>query len=48
MRPEDVWILGPTEEPTLTLVTCYPFTYIGSAPERFVVRAVLEPRDEAH
>jgi len=48
VRPEDVWILGPTEEPTLTLVTCYPFTYIGSAPERFVVRAVLEPRDEAH
>ena len=48
VRPEDVWILGPTEEPTLTLVTCYPFTYIGSAPERFVVRAVLERRDEAH
>jgi sortase A len=43
VRPEDVWILGPTSQPTLTLVTCYPFTYIGSAPERFIVRAVLQP-----
>lgn len=44
VRPEDVWVLGSTPEPTLTLVTCYPFTYIGSAPERFVVRAVLQPQ----
>jgi sortase (surface protein transpeptidase) len=27
----------------LTLVTCYPFTYIGEAPERFIVRARLVP-----
>jgi sortase A len=39
--PEDVWVLDPTNQPTLTLVTCYPFTYIGAAPKRFVVRAAL-------
>jgi sortase A len=42
--PEDVSVLDPTSEPTLTLVTCYPFTYIGSAPYRFVVRGELLPR----
>jgi sortase A len=40
--PGDVWVLDPTERPTLTLITCYPFTYIGSAPKRFVVRATLD------
>ena len=39
--PDDLWVLDPTDEPSLTLVTCYPFTYIGSAPERFIVRARL-------
>ena len=39
--PDDLWVLDPTPEPSLTLVTCYPFTYIGSAPERFIVRARL-------
>ncbi len=37
--PEDVWVLDPTPQPTLTLVTCYPFNYVGSAPRRFIVRA---------
>lgn len=32
-------VLGPTEAQTLTLITCYPFDYIGPAPKRFVVRA---------
>jgi sortase A len=41
VEPGDVWVLDPTEEPTLTLVTCYPFTYVGSAPQRFIVRASL-------
>jgi sortase A len=41
VEPEDVWVLDPTEQPALTLVTCYPFTYIGSAPQRFIVRAAL-------
>jgi sortase A len=40
VSPRDTWVLNPTRTPTLTLVTCYPFTYIGSAPERFIVRAV--------
>ena len=30
-------------EATLTLITCYPFDYIGSAPERFIVSARLAP-----
>jgi len=38
--PEDVSVLDPTPEPTLTLVTCYPFYFVGSAPQRFIVRAV--------
>jgi len=37
--PSDVDVLDPTSEATLTLVTCYPFGYFGSAPDRFVVRA---------
>ena len=41
VQPRDVWVLDPTARPTLTLVTCYPFTYIGSAPQRFIVRAAL-------
>ena len=41
--PDDLWVLDPTPEPSLTLVTCYPFTYLGAAPERFIVRARLVP-----
>jgi len=32
VNPEDVYVLDPSEEPMLTLVTCYPFTFIGHAP----------------
>ena len=39
--PEDVSVLDPTTTPALTLVTCYPFYYVGSAPRRFVVEAQL-------
>jgi sortase A len=38
--PDDVDVLGATIEPTLTLVTCYPFYYVGSAPRRYIVHAV--------
>jgi sortase A len=41
VMPQDVWVLDPTAYSALTLVTCYPFNYIGSAPKRFIVRAVL-------
>jgi sortase A len=37
--PEDVAVLAPSQEKVLTMVTCYPFFYIGSAPKRFIVRA---------
>jgi sortase A len=49
VQPEDTWVLNATSKPTLTLVTCYPFTFVGNAPRRFVVRAVLvgeEPRKD--
>jgi sortase A len=42
VMPQDVWVLDPTNYPALTLVTCYPFNYIGSAPQRFIVRAALQ------
>jgi sortase A len=37
--PNDLWVLDPTDRPTLTLITCYPFRYVGKAPRRFIVRA---------
>ena len=39
--PHDVYVLAPTDQAMLTLVTCYPFTYIGRAPRRFIVHARL-------
>lgn len=39
VKPTAVDVLHPTTQPSLTLVTCYPFYYVGSAPDRFVVRA---------
>jgi LPXTG-site transpeptidase (sortase) family protein len=37
--PDDVSVLRTFAKPTLTLVTCYPFYYVGGAPQRFIVRA---------
>jgi sortase A len=37
--PEETTVLSSSRTPTLTLITCYPFEYVGMAPERFVVRA---------
>lgn len=39
VAPTDVSVLDPTDDATLTLVTCYPFDFIGAAPSRFIVRA---------
>jgi sortase A len=39
--PRDVSVLNASGGETLTLVTCYPFYYVGSAPKRFIVRATL-------
>ena len=41
VEPKDVWVLNATNYPALMLVTCYPFNYVGSAPQRFIVRAAL-------
>ena len=39
VNPEDIEVLSPTGSETLTLVTCYPFYFVGAAPNRFIVRA---------
>jgi sortase A len=39
VEPDDLSVIAPTVKPTLTLITCYPFYYVGNAPQRFVVRA---------
>jgi len=41
--PSAVWVLAPTSARSLTLVTCYPFHFVGRAPKRFVVRATARP-----
>ena len=42
VAPTDVYVLNASSKPTLTLVTCYPFYYVGSAPKRYVVTASTE------
>ena len=42
VKPNDDYINQETDEPMLTLVTCYPFIYMGPTPERFVVKAALK------
>ncbi len=40
VKPTDVWVLNPDDgTQILTLITCYPFYFVGSAPDRFIVRA---------
>lgn len=39
VEPTAVEVLEPTDHDALTLVTCYPFYYVGDAPQRFIVRA---------
>jgi sortase A len=39
VRPSDIGVLATAPARDLTLVTCYPFLYVGSAPERFIVHA---------
>ena len=51
--PDDVSVLRPTPKASLTLVTCYPFYFLGSAPQRYIVSASFtssegsEPRPAA-
>jgi sortase A len=44
VTPTDVSVLAPTATPTVTLVTCYPFYFIGSAPRRYILRCSLRER----
>jgi sortase A len=39
VRPDNIAVLASTENQILTLVTCYPFYFVGPAPSRFIVRA---------
>jgi LPXTG-site transpeptidase (sortase) family protein len=41
--PSDVSVLAATSANAITLVTCYPFYFVGSAPQRFIVRAEKTP-----
>ncbi len=45
VNPQDVSVLDNADHPTLTLVTCYPFEFIGHAPRRFIVSADLIETD---
>ncbi len=51
VTPKTVRVLGPTKKPRLTLITCYPFDFIGSAPKRLIVVAEpigkIQPRSAA-
>jgi sortase A len=42
VEPSDVSVLAPTTERTITLVTCYPFYFVGHAPKRYIVTATAE------
>lgn len=52
-KVKNIWITSKNDrsvivskdEPTLTLTTCYPFHYIGSAPKRYIVQGTLEEKD---
>jgi sortase A len=45
VRPDDVSVLRPRPVRSLTLVTCYPFYFIGSAPQRYIVQASIADSD---
>jgi len=42
VHPDDISVLAPSTASAITLVTCYPFYFIGAAPQRFVVHAYQE------
>ena len=42
VNPEDLDVLDTGDVPQMTLITCYPFHYIGAAPQRFTVTAHLQ------
>ena len=42
VEASEISVLWPTPDRTLTLVTCYPFYYVGHAPKRYIVKAIAE------
>jgi sortase A len=46
VSPANVEVLAATNRRSLTLVTCFPFNYVGAAPRRFIVRALQVPTSE--
>jgi sortase A len=42
VTPDNVSVLQPRRVPSLTLVTCYPFYFVGDAPQRFILHAALK------
>ncbi len=46
--PSDTSVLNSTDTSTLTLVTCYPFYYVGAAPQRYIVQATLLTSGSGH
>jgi sortase A len=47
VEPTDVYVLEDAGHHALTLVTCYPFYFVGHAPQRFIVRGVLDTSTDA-
>lgn len=47
VEPDDDTVLNASKDATLTLITCYPFHYIGSAPQRYVVTAREVPMSDS-
>jgi len=45
VAPTKIEVLEPTGKPVITLVTCYPFYFVGKAPQRYIVRASLKQPD---
>lgn len=39
VKPKDTYVMKRTVKPSVTLITCYPFYFVGSAPQRYIVRA---------
>jgi len=46
VNPTDVSVLAPRTRSSVTLVTCYPFYFVGSAPQRYIVQASLKNSEE--
>jgi sortase A len=43
VQPDDVSVLADGKRPSITLVTCYPFSYVGAAPKRYILTASRAP-----